>query len=263
MRTVSDGVFTLERGSGTPVVMIHGWGVDHRLLLPLDPLFEDHRSGWHRIYVDLPGFGQSPVPPGVDSADDLAERLDDFIDERLGGEPFVVVGNSFGGALARRLVSRRPEQILGFALICPSVLPPERRTLPQPLALAADSRLLDSLDAQVREDFEGNTVHQDVRRWELFRDAVLPGLGAFDREFVDRVTPVLGHMLEKPGTFERPGLIVLGRQDAVVGWEDQMALLRHYPRTTAVVLDGCGHNAHLEHPDVVGAHIRSWLDELG
>lgn len=86
----------------------------------------------------------------------------------------------------------------------------------------------------------------------------------FDRDFRDRVAPVLSDMLVEPTrAYDRPGLIVLGRQDLYVGWKDQMARLRHYPRTTAVVLDGCGHNAHLEHPEVVGAHIRSWLDELG
>jgi pimeloyl-ACP methyl ester carboxylesterase len=40
-------------GDGMPVVMIHGYTVDHRVLLPLEPAF-DARLGFRRIYIDLP-----------------------------------------------------------------------------------------------------------------------------------------------------------------------------------------------------------------
>lgn len=39
-------------GEGLPLVVIHGFGVDHRIMLPLEDAIED--SGWQRIYIDLP-----------------------------------------------------------------------------------------------------------------------------------------------------------------------------------------------------------------
>lgn len=45
----------VRRGSGAPLILVHGMGVDHRLLLPLDAALEA-AGGWERIYVDLPGL---------------------------------------------------------------------------------------------------------------------------------------------------------------------------------------------------------------
>ena len=60
-----------EHGSGTPVVALHGVGVDHReMAASLEPVFADrpwHRRtgpGYRRIYPDLPGMGRTPAPGG-------------------------------------------------------------------------------------------------------------------------------------------------------------------------------------------------------
>lgn len=63
-----------ERGEGVPVLALHGWTVDHRLMLGcLEPLFAG-RSGYRRLYPDLPGMGKSPAPPSVASSDDMLAR---------------------------------------------------------------------------------------------------------------------------------------------------------------------------------------------
>ena len=52
------GVNLVRRGSGVPLVAVHGNGVDHRLLLALDDCFAQG-GDWERIYLDLPGFGET------------------------------------------------------------------------------------------------------------------------------------------------------------------------------------------------------------
>src|SRR5690606_32711693 len=45
----------VEYGEGTPVLALHGWGPDHRLMTGcLEPVFAN-RPGFRRIYPDLPG----------------------------------------------------------------------------------------------------------------------------------------------------------------------------------------------------------------
>ncbi len=45
-------------GEGYPLVMLHGWTLDHQVMLhAMEPLFEK-RSGWKRIYIDLPWYGE-------------------------------------------------------------------------------------------------------------------------------------------------------------------------------------------------------------
>ena len=52
-------VHYVEHGSGRPVLVLHGAGVDHR---EPEACFEPalRRSGLRRIYPDLPGMGQTP-----------------------------------------------------------------------------------------------------------------------------------------------------------------------------------------------------------
>jgi len=59
-----------DLGTGLPVVALHGYGVDHRILLPL----EDMLSGLpvRRIYLDLP-WAEGGADRGAASAQDVAD----------------------------------------------------------------------------------------------------------------------------------------------------------------------------------------------
>ena len=100
-------------GSGTPVVLLHG-------LL-------DSSEGWHDVAlrserpcyaIDLPGFGGSTCPPYeriASYARDVARALD-----KLGLERYVLVGHSFGGAVATALSEQRGEDVAALVLIAPA-----------------------------------------------------------------------------------------------------------------------------------------------
>jgi hypothetical protein len=58
-------------GSGVPIIMIHGNTPDHRLMKGcLEPLFA-LRSGWQRIYFDLPGMGRTPGKEHIKGTDEV------------------------------------------------------------------------------------------------------------------------------------------------------------------------------------------------
>lgn len=41
-------------GAGKPLIMLHGFSVDNRLMTGcMEPVFEQ-KAGWQRIYLDLP-----------------------------------------------------------------------------------------------------------------------------------------------------------------------------------------------------------------
>lgn len=118
--TLSDvPVHYAEHGSGMPVLALHGAGVDHREIAgALEPIFGDV-PGFRRLYPDLPGIGRTPAPETITSNDDVLDLLLRFIDSTMGGEPFLVIGHSYGGYLARAIAGLKPEQAVGLALICP------------------------------------------------------------------------------------------------------------------------------------------------
>lgn len=258
---MTSAAHVVRRGAGTPLVMIHGNGVDHRLLLPLDSTLSD--SGpWERIYIDLPGFGETPALGEPAGLPDLADWLCEVVTELVGGRKFAVLGNSLGGLLAGHVASVFGNQVIGVALLAPVVHPrPRDRSVPQRCILHRDQPLLDSLDPADAHEFEQMVVHQTPDAWTAFRDAALPGIRSVDEQASLRLARRyrLGSEAgELVGQVTAPTLILTGRQDHIVGFEDQEGLLKRYLQATHIVLDGAGHNIHLDQSGPVASHLRDW-----
>jgi pimeloyl-ACP methyl ester carboxylesterase len=89
-----------RRGSGPPLLMIHGLGSRWQVF---DPVLDELAKQRDVISVDLPGFGASAPDPAVeDSVPGYARRLAEFLRE-LGVERPEVCGNSMGGGIALEL----------------------------------------------------------------------------------------------------------------------------------------------------------------
>lgn len=260
----ADGV--VRRGDGLPIIALHGNGVDHRILLPLDASLE--RAGQvERIYLDLPGFGGSPALPDPGDLQHMADWLMARIETLVGDRPFALVGSSLGGLLARHVVAQLGGQVVGLALIAPVVDPdPRHRTLPALEAVERDAALLDGLTPSEREEFTSMTARQTRETWALFRDHVLPGVGCADPDAMHRLASryrLDADPDERMGCFTPPALVLVGRQDHVVGFEDQFALAdSHFPRATFVALYGAGHNVHLDCPEISSALVEQWARDV-
>jgi pimeloyl-ACP methyl ester carboxylesterase len=255
-------MYFVERGAGIDVLAVHGWTPDHRLMLGcLEPVFE-RVPGYRRLYPDLPGMGRTPAPPGVDSSDDMLAALDRFVDERIGSAPFLLIGESYGGYLARALTRLRPSQVLGLALICPigTAVEHAERTVPAHVTLRAEPGL-ESADPGFLE----MAVVRTAATLEHYLADVQPGLDAADHDAMARIRQrwVLSVPPESGPPFERPSLILTGRQDSSTGFADQYPLLPHYPRATFAVLDVAGHNLQFEQPVLFEALVTEWLERVG
>lgn len=92
-----------RRGSGTPVVLIHGICSRWQAFEPIiDALAEHHEV----IGIDLPGFGLSPLQDGVVPGPyGFADWLESWLAEQGIDRPHVV-GNSMGGGIALELGRR-------------------------------------------------------------------------------------------------------------------------------------------------------------
>ncbi|WP_067817723.1 alpha/beta fold hydrolase [Actinomadura kijaniata] len=92
-------------GSGTPVVLIHGWPQTWYGWWPIMPALAEK----HTVYaVDLPGLGDSTgSPTGYDKAT-LARYVHRLIADRLGVRDARVVGHDFGAAVAFQYASQFP-----------------------------------------------------------------------------------------------------------------------------------------------------------
>jgi pimeloyl-ACP methyl ester carboxylesterase len=81
-------VHDAEHGTGTPVLALHGGGVDHREIMgALEPLFAG-APGYRRVYPDLPGMGRTLAPEMVDGADAVLDTPVVLVDDVIGEEMF-------------------------------------------------------------------------------------------------------------------------------------------------------------------------------
>jgi pimeloyl-ACP methyl ester carboxylesterase len=89
------------RGTGEPMVFVHGIGHDRHAW---DPIVEQVSRSRRMILIDLPGHGSSPVPNPADGlgVEQLAGMIRDLQAE-LGVTGAAVVGNSLGGGIALEL----------------------------------------------------------------------------------------------------------------------------------------------------------------
>lgn len=254
-------MFGDQRGSGTPVVLLHGFGMDHRSLLPLDPTFE-RSGGWQRIYLDLPGATRSPAG-AIGSSQQVADAVIEAILARVGTEPFLVLGNSFGGMIARYVAHELRPQVLGLATVAGVfVASREARTLPPRTVLRQEPQVVPLL-REALEQYRGDAVVESAASARAFLQHVLPGLDGADQRALDHIAK--NYSLERepehahPAPFLQPTLHITGRQDDVVGYLDAWSRIEHYPRASFVALDAAGHNILFEQPFLCSALIADWL----
>ncbi len=252
-------------GDGYPVVMLHGWTLDHHVLMhAMEPVFEK-RSGWQRIYIDLPGMGRSKPQPSIQNSDDMLDAVLHCLQNMIPDEPFIVCGNSYGGYIAQGIVRYRQPWVRGMMLLAPMIIPEfDDRAVPQQTILKRDDALVARLAPDDAEEFTSIAVLQGQREWERFQNEILRPSKQSHEEFLHRIRQNgYGFSFDLSSvTLRYPTLIITGRQDHVVGYQDAARLLTNYPRATFAVLDRAGHNLQIEQPDIFATLVQDWLTRL-
>jgi pimeloyl-ACP methyl ester carboxylesterase len=246
-----------DRAAAThTAVLLHGFLLDHRVMTGcFEPVFAD-RPGWRRVYLDLPGMGQTVAPPHLRGTDDLFDVVRAAVARLVPEGRFALCGESYGGYLARGLVAADPAAVTGLALVCPVlVAEPEARDLPAHTVLVAEVQEADAWFADLAVVRTGETLRRA-------RAEVLAGLAAVDPEATARFKTRYAGTFPVDGHFTGPALFVLGRQDSVTGYRDVWPILANYPRATLAVLDRAGHLAQLEQPGLFSALVEEWLDRV-
>lgn len=118
-------------GRGEPLVLLHGVGTSRVVWRRVIP---ELASGRLVLAPDLPGFGESPPVRAGFSIASTAEALADALSERV-GEPFDLVGNSLGGAVALLIARHRPELVRRLVLVAPAGFAPRPASISAVLGL--------------------------------------------------------------------------------------------------------------------------------
>lgn len=197
----------------------------------------------------------------------MLAALQEFIDQQVGAEPFLLIGESYGGYLARAVVRSRPQQVLGGALICPVGEPlRELWTLPALEVLRSEPDAFTGVSAKLVENFSGLAVVHTREALRRYLSEIQPGLDLADWAAMARVEEKW-RLREDPDdaqlpAFAGPSLILLGRQDVAVGYADQLRLVSQYPHASVAILDVAGHNLQIEQPELFADLVGEWLERV-
>ena len=238
-------------GTGTPIILIHGFASDASSWAALGT----HLKRRPLIHIDLPGHGKSPKLR-VDSFADLVKRVRRAFDG-LGVERAHLLGHSLGGAAGLALADTRPERLASLTLIAPAGLGPDingdalsgicKASRPESLrpwlrALVANEAII--TDAYVRLAMSGRSAPALRAAQIALTDRLFPdGAQAFDlRAALDRI--------------ETPTRIIWGKQDAIIPWRHA---LRAPGQIGLHLFEGIGHMPHIECAAAVGAIMKSYI----
>ncbi|GAA1635565.1 alpha/beta fold hydrolase [Actinoplanes couchii] len=237
-----------RRGTGSPLVLLHGLGSSRQVWAPiLDAAARDRDV----IALDLPGFGQSPWPGGDGSVPWFADRVESFLDG-LGVGRFAVAGSSMGGGIALELGRRgRAESVTAFAPIgfwssagrrwCQSVV-----TAARAAAARLDSRLPRIMASPAGRAAFCSLFYARPRRLDpadcvaaARALATAPGFAAARDAFTRLPVPFLS---------EATITIAWGTRDMVLPFAQSHRARALLPTARHVTLHGCGHLPFADDP---------------
>jgi pimeloyl-ACP methyl ester carboxylesterase len=225
-------------GSGPPVVLIHGFGVDRRMWEHQVEAFADRYTV---VACDLRGFGHSSVPEGPYAHhDDVVALLD-----HLGLRRASLVGSSMGGRISMDIGVTHPDrvQLIISADGMPSglsVRAPGTSRLPD---RDQYERTLRSLSPERKARFKG--IVADYSRWHR-------------KNFDPRIEvdpPVAGRLHE----LAIPTLIVVGEDDAERFHQAADRAAAGIPGARKHVIAGSGHLPNLEAPEEFNRIVLDFL----
>jgi pimeloyl-ACP methyl ester carboxylesterase len=243
----------VRRGSGPPLVLIHGIGSQWQMWKPVLSRVSREREV---VAVDLPGFGESATLQAQPTVEALADAVGEFL-EGIGLGGAHAAGNSLGGAVA--LAMARSGTARSACVLSPAGFGNMRE------GRYARALLLGSRRAAQRlEPYAEVVAAGPVRRTLAF-----PLLAARPwRIPADEAAGALRNLARSPGfdatlealadhsfgghTLDCPVTVAWGEKDRLLIYSRQSARARRLlPDARHVTLRGCGHVPTWDDPEQV------------
>jgi pimeloyl-ACP methyl ester carboxylesterase len=252
-------------GDKPPLLFIHGLGACWQCwVLNLAHFMQTHRC----VALDLPGFGESPMPDREISISGYA-RVVNGLCEALGIEATAVIGNSMGGFVGAELAIAHTTRVKRLVLVSPAGITTEHLARKPLLTIArllagTETRLTTQRDAFVRRPRLRRLALQAVVRypeklslpltWELVHGSGRPG-------FLPALDALIGYSIrDRLPRIEIPVLLVWGRNDILVpigDAEDYAQLIGANARK--VIFEDTGHVPMIERPSRFNPLVADFL----
>ena len=225
----------VEEGEGPPVIVLHGWG---GRIESMTPVLRCLSGSFRVVAIDLPGFGESPLPRGVWGTPDYATFVRDLLGD-LGIEKAHFVGHSFGAKVSFYLATVYPELVDKLVLAgSPGLRTPPSVKARAKRAVGRAARAAGSIGPPGR----------------AVREAVYRRIASSDYRDAGELRPILVKVVNED--YEQLLSRIKASTLLVWGSEDDAAPLAHgrrmeelIPDAGLVTFEGAGHFSYLDEPD--------------
>jgi 3-oxoadipate enol-lactonase len=247
------------RGAGAPLVMIHGAQGDQTMFTGLASALASH---FHVLTFDQRGSGLSEKPDMEYSiallADDTAALMD-----HIGFSAAHIIGVSMGGTIAQELALRHAHKVRSLVLGCTTAGGPQAIRIGGSTFTAAYSTQPMSAEERGRALAEAAFTKGFIEQ----HPEIIPAMIAA-RQQRPLDTVVLGHRMKavlQHNAYDRlpqikcPTLVITGKDDALIAWENSRILAQRIPGAELVLLEPAGHCFWLEQPERSGEAISCFL----
>jgi pimeloyl-ACP methyl ester carboxylesterase len=253
MTSTTLALHELHDGGGVPLVLLHGFPLDHRMWAPLA---EHLPAGITALAVDLPGAGQSTLgsmAPSLDAAAAAVHRT--LVTAGVGNG--ILVGMSMGGYVALALAERHPGFVDGLALVDTKSTADSEEARTRRLKIAHEVETNQTVDAVMGmpATLLGATSLQRRRVLVTTLEAWVrgqspAGVAWAQRAMADR--PDRTHVLRQ---FDGPVSVVVGAEDVVTPLADAEHMEQAARDAALTVVPGTGHASPVEDPSAVAAAL--------
>lgn len=238
-----------RRGQGTPLVLIHGYPLDHSIW---DETAAILSGTFDLILPDLRGFGASASPTDPYTLADMASDLAELLDE-LDIHQAALAGHSMGGYVALAFFRAYPARVRGLGLVASQVLADKPETREGRYKIAENV-------AQ-----NGVGVVAEAMTPKLTADSSLQG---FIRALIEQQTPAgvigaLRAMAERPDSTELlsklnvPLALIHGDADVLIPIERAHEVQAAVPQAKLFTLHDVGHLPMMESPQAVAEALET------
>ncbi len=250
-----------ERGSGIPLVLIHGFPLNRMIW---EAQWEGLADTARVIAPDLRGFGESEMVAGATDIATYADDIRELLDALGVRQPAVIVGHSMGGYVALAYLRRYPEHVAGLVLANTKATPDSiegKAGRDKNIALARDKGAGAIAEAMLPKLLAPNTAAskpglvEQVNR--IMQSASVPGIIAALGAMRDRPDST-GTLLE----FSEPVLILAGAEDPLMPMAEQENMKEAARNSTLIVIPDSAHLSPMEQPDAFNRAVREFLAPL-
>lgn len=246
-----------KAGNGKPVLILHGWGSDSTVMMPLAKLLCGIRSCY---LVDFPGFGGSPEPKATWKVDDYADIIEEFASKMFDPLQFDLIVHSFGARVALKLLTRPGigAEIDKVVFTGAAGLKPKRsvsfylkkytaKTLKMPFYL---------LPQHMRE--KGLEKLRNTALWKSLGSSDYQQLaGVMRQTFVACANEHLDHL---PPKVQQEILLIWGENDTATPLDQGKRMEKLFQKSALVVIDGAGHYAFLDKPKHFASILKAYFE---